>query len=134
MLYFTYNSLVLDESLHQLWPQSTEAVSKALWKPRVCVIILWPISFYTTLLLLILFTAFFTLLFSSGCLTFCRHLWAEVGISWEAPEHIQYVEPPVSSQQSLRIHWGEQWYLVTVGCHNNMSLERKRLGSMSQER
>lgn len=131
--YFTGNSLVLDEGLHQLRPQSTESVREAPWKPRGGLIILRPTFFYTTLLLLVLCTAFIALLFFSDCLDFCLRLWAEVGISRKAPEHVQYVEPPISAQQSLSVHRGEQWHFVIVGPHQNMSLQRETFGRLSQE-
>lgn len=125
------NLLVLDEGLNQLWPQSTETMRKTFWKSGVGMIILWPAFVHNTFLVLILIRAFITLLFSSRSLTFCLYLWTEVGVSWESPEHIKYVEPPIGTQQSLSIHRGEQWYFVTFGRHNNMSLERKRFGCLS---
>lgn len=102
------NSLMLDESLHQLWPQPTESVRKTFWKSSGGFIILWPAFFLTALLLLLLFfffTASTALFFFSGCLlSLCLLFWTKVGISWEGPEHVEYIEPPVSPQQPLSIH------------------------------
>lgn len=88
------NSLMLNESLHQLWPQPTESVRKTFWKSRGGFIILWPAFFLTTLLLLLLllffFTTFTTLFFFCSCLlSLCLLFWTKVGISWEGPEHIE---------------------------------------------
>lgn len=70
-----YNLLVLDKGPQQLRPQSTEAVRKTTRK------------FFTTLLLL-----------SRYCHASCHCLLTEVSVSWETPEHVQYVEPPISPQ------------------------------------
>lgn len=98
------NLLMLDENMHQLRPQSAQSVRKTLWQPRVGVKVLRPTFFHTAVFLFVVLAAFIALLFSSDNLTLCLPLWTEVGISWEGPEHIQYVEPPISPQQSLSIY------------------------------
>lgn len=112
---------MLDEGLQQLWLQPTEFVNKACRESILRVIILWPTIIRAVVLVLLMFCI--TAFFSRDYLIFCFCLWTEVGISGESPEHIQYVESPISPQQSLCIDGGEQWYLVTVWFYNNISLK-----------
>lgn len=112
---------MLDEGLQQLWLQPTEFVNKACRESILQVIILWPTIIRAVVLVLLMFCI--TAFYSRDYLIFCFCLWTKVGISGESPEHIQYVESPISPQQSLGIHGGEQWYLVTVWFYNNISLK-----------
>lgn len=119
------------EGLQQLWLQSTESVHKVPWQPRTCVVILWP-SFFEASIYLFL-RALKIIFFSRNYLTFCLRLWTEIGISWESPEHVQYVEPPVCTQQPLSVHRGKQRHPVVVGPQHNMFLQTKSLGRVGQQ-
>lgn len=112
---------MLDEGLQQLWLQPTEFVNKACRESILGVIILQPTIIHAVILVLLVFCI--NTLFTIDYLIFCFCLWTEVGIGGESPEHIQYVEPPISPHQSLCIDGGEQWYLVTVWFYNNISLK-----------
>lgn len=122
---------MLDEGLQQLWLQPTEFVNKACRESILRVIILWPAIIRAVVVILLAFCI--TALCSRDYLIICFCLWTEVGIGGKSPEDIQYVEPPISPQQSLRIDGGEQWYLVTIWFYNNIFLEGKRLAGLSQE-
>lgn len=120
--YFTWNWLVLDEGLQQLWLQSTEFVNKAYRESIFRVIIVWPTLSCAVLLVR---------LFCRDYLAFCFCLWTEVGISGESPEHIQDVESPISPQKSLCIDGGEQGYVVTIRLYNNIFLKGQRFAGLS---